>query len=388
ETVKPVGRRARSSSVNKKIASQQATPVVPVDNAPPDDPFNDTVDSDVEEDDSKEIPPKELECTHCTKTNSECQITPTASRCQPCASKKRGCSRTDRGKYFNVSWKKAEEARKQGLVLVRKDLAAPHGSVVPNTEEDVRTKEPVPIVASIEASAATSAPLHADHKRRKVLDTQVPVQLEPEATSASTSNPGRNAKERGPVLLLRVEIRLKLPAPKTALGGKSGANHASQTRLYSSPVVSLSTEKRLDAMEARLQKGMHSQTLINRAHEYVQPNLDLPRASMSSPELNGTIEELESNGEASKAQRAACGRCTRRSLTKMWISSPPAVVGTRVMGVLIDDPDAKSLTFEGYEGTIPGNLEGETALGDGSTILVDNTTESPILENGLTIADP
>jgi hypothetical protein len=57
-------------------------------------------------------------------------------------------------------------------------------------------------------------------------------------------------------------------------------------------------------------------------------------------------------------------------------------------GVLIDDPDAKSLTLEGYEGTIPDNLEGETALGDGSTILVDNTTESPILENGLTIAAP
>jgi cobalamin biosynthesis protein CobT len=54
------GKAARSSGVNKKIASQQATPVVSVDSAPPDDPFNDTVDSDVEEDDSKEIPPKEL----------------------------------------------------------------------------------------------------------------------------------------------------------------------------------------------------------------------------------------------------------------------------------------------------------------------------------------
>jgi hypothetical protein len=107
-------------------------------------------------------------------------------------------------------------------------------------------KEPAPIVASIEASAASgarsrppkralaSAPPRADHKRRKVLDTQVPVQLEPEATSASTSNPGRgreilsapefkqNAKS-GPSIVTPGRIAIKLPAPKTALGGKSGA---------------------------------------------------------------------------------------------------------------------------------------------------------------------
>lgn len=240
-------------------------------------------------------------------------------------------------------------------------------------------KEPAPIVASIEASAASgarsrppkralaSAPPRADHKRRKVLDTQVPVQLEPEATSASTSNPGRgreilsapefkqNAKS-GPSIVTPGRIAIKLPAPKTALGGKSGAQITRPDAIVLLSGRLTDTEKRLDAMETRLQKGMHSQTLINRAHEYVQPNLDLPRASMSSQSSMAPLKSSKAMA-TSKAQRAACGRCTRLSLTKMWVSSPPAVVGTRVMGYSSTTRTRKALRLRATKARYPTTLK-------------------------------
>jgi hypothetical protein len=62
-------------------------------------------------------------------------------------------------------------------------------------------------------------------------------------------------------------------------------------------------------MEARLQKGMHSQTLINCAHEYVHCAAELGLATRQHvvAELNGTIEELESrcNGLPAGAARVA-----------------------------------------------------------------------------------
>lgn len=163
---------SQKSSSSDATSSQQASvptvPIIPVHNGRrPDYGFDDTLDSDVEEDDTQEVPHQELllfihqmrsptlamkaqvtlfnkthrvvsfcysfvthidvekECDGCMNRNIECRVTESSQRCQLCTTKRRQCSRTEvlyqwmvRHK-FKLSWKKAEEVLKHGQFLAR-----------------------------------------------------------------------------------------------------------------------------------------------------------------------------------------------------------------------------------------------------------------------------
>ncbi|KAJ7134247.1 hypothetical protein C8R44DRAFT_848895 [Mycena epipterygia] len=240
---------SQSDNSTTKNTSQQATIASPVHNEPP--KHGSAVDSDIEEDDNREILPEELletmqllvkaphrrpelldfnktqivECTSCISRNIQCTTNLGNLRCDSCSSRKQLCSRGNVFSQwmirhrFNVSWKKAEEVLKLGHSLyssqkkLAKDIPVDEQANASNALSSVEVRSsprtPVPrvrkaptgITTAIDTPllsrprsrpqkrAAPSGPPRADRKRRKVLAPELELESKPEPEAES--EPGR-----------------------------------------------------------------------------------------------------------------------------------------------------------------------------------------------------
>ncbi|KAK7048039.1 hypothetical protein R3P38DRAFT_2867052 [Favolaschia claudopus] len=409
-----------SQKQSTKNGAKQPDVGIPVYSARPEPQFDDSADSDVEEDDTKQISDEELlvfiqqmrrshsreikpqvtlfnktqnvECDGCVGLNIRCQAT-TGAKCQQCSVKRKMCSRADvfykwmLRHRFNVSWKKAEELHTHGQSLVRtgKGIVPRSKGKVPKLEEsppkmparsepesvftlefptpsaveenqvkpsvtqavEVRTspRTPVPrvrkelngITTSIEppslgrgrkrAPGKTSSPVAP--KRRKVLELEAvgsEQQSEPdlekrgrEIMPAPQSVAVSSEKKKAPAT---PKPRISITMPKRSGGRKpAGPRRPDPRTLISARLAE--TEKRLDAMEARLQ----------------QAELGLAARQQVAAELDSAIGQLEGNGDVQKA--TSCLRALHASLLQHAADGVPnGPEGSSCIDADVELPDA------------------------------------------------
>ncbi|KAJ6480104.1 hypothetical protein DFH09DRAFT_1214655 [Mycena vulgaris] len=315
---------AKSSSSNAGASKQDSPTVKPIHNGQNGAILAEGYESDVEEDDTQEIPPAELaafvrqlgpypshivkakllefnkthsvECAGCIDRNLECRISRVGGvRCDACASRAKRCSRSDvfnrwmvRHK-FCLSWEKAGEILQRGQLLCLSTKNAPDASTTagelrtsPRTPIPRVRKAPTGVAVAIDAPAlvherprppkrtTVSGPPRADRKRRKV-----EVNLEPGPEPDSEA--GREILPAPP----------STREPKPALGRDRKRPASSASRLGTRGVLAArvtATEERLDAIEARLPMPLERAT---RQHVVA--------------ELDRALAELEGNGDVQGA---------------------------------------------------------------------------------------
>ncbi|KAJ7211801.1 hypothetical protein B0H12DRAFT_387032 [Mycena haematopus] len=300
---------------------------------------------------------------------------------------------------FKISQTKAEQVLKHGQLLMRSKNAV--ASKEPKLEEDevsalapstsARTshripvpcvrKEPTGITTSIEPPilgrppkrTVLSGPPRADRKRRKVLDPEfefdeLQSEEKPEFESASAFNPG-NGREILPAPQFGQElpdatgsVPVEKPAPTKSHEHTSTvrARRPDNRALISARLTQ--TEKRLDALEARLRKT----------------ELGLATRQHVVSELNGTIGELEGNSDVQSA--AGRLRALHASLLDEEADSVSAGgVWDPNDEVLIDDEQDGQEHGVAPDGVVEDLEGGATAPNGDTSILVENN-EPPILD--------
>ncbi|KAJ7164768.1 hypothetical protein C8R43DRAFT_988348 [Mycena crocata] len=300
--------------------------------------------SDIEEDDTKEIPENELillvrqlrsptqyairpqtirfnethniECGQCIGQNAECKIKFDNGRCQRCREQKQPCSRTEVFNQwvirhrFNLSWKKAETVLKHGQHLLRSSPQVARveaESPTPGPGVEVRTspRTPVPRVRLAPTGIADDPPSrsrsrpqkrhvlgppHADRKRRKLLtpepklEPQPELMLEPESPESSAGREILAAppSEREPSAREKKSKAVREKKKQvTARDERRAMPNAKPRALLSARVTA--TESRLDAIENQLR--MRSDQTRQRV----------------VAELDGVIGQLEGTGDVQGA---------------------------------------------------------------------------------------
>ncbi|KAJ7637506.1 hypothetical protein B0H17DRAFT_495540 [Mycena rosella] len=317
--------------------------------------------SDVQEDDNREIPPQELvtfvgqlrsfsltpagklqvlefnktnpvECTRCIKQNRECRHSISTLRCDSCSSTRQGCSRTGAFQIwmvlrtFKLSWDKAEEVLERGQALLRSSEAVRTSArtSVPRARKPpavvVDTPAPVREPSRPPKRPELSGPPRADRDRKRRVVSAPDVKPEPSK---------RRKVEPAP------ELGREILPPRPSSGpeakqvvGRDTDHTAFNTRLEAPASLFArvtATEKRLAAIEARLEMPMEPLGLERTTRQHILA------------ELGRTISELEVNGDVQGATRRL--RALQASLLEN-VDITPSEEGPSE-GVLLDGEHAE-----------------------------------------------
>ncbi|KAF7365515.1 hypothetical protein MVEN_00424600 [Mycena venus] len=437
-------KKLSTSGANLKVPSLQAAPAV---SARANYHFDAPEDSDVEEDDSKDVSSQELrelmnqlrtptsnemrpriiqfnkthhvECNLCTDLNAECRITATSTLCQLCATKKRRCFRTDvfyqwtiRHK-FNLSWTKAEEVLQEGLLLMRtkKEPVSRGKDFVPKAEANESANVPV---ASTSMEVRTSPRTPVPRVRKEPASIVAPIKTPTLGRARSrapkralVSAPPRPDHKRRKVVAFETP-ELKAEPEPTSIPERG-------REILSAPQFE---RKR---MSERLNKPLViTLPALNKSSEPETAVQEPPSSGSPDPHLSARVTETEKRLEAVEAQlrMAELGFVTRRRVVAELDGVIGALEGNSDVHVatdrlralhsslleeeedlfpanrswdpsqelLLDDEPDKQLNS--FEPEVHDSKDDENAIVNGDPILVDDDkVEPPIGEDSLTAVD-
>ncbi|KAJ6584596.1 hypothetical protein B0H19DRAFT_390341 [Mycena capillaripes] len=441
-------KKSSSSGAPIKDSTQQALiPAVPVHSARLDYHFDDAPDSDVEEDDSKEIPEEDLrslmrdsstkstqmrmhitdfnkshrvECDRCMSRNQECRVVTASLRCEFCAKRKRPCERSDvfcqwmiRHK-FQLSWKKAEEVLRDGKRLSRsaKKVVFVPSKAEEQEEDELEEEEQANApVASTSAGVRTSPRTPVPRVRKE--PSSLSVTVDPSRARARSrprkralSGPPRADHKRRKVVASETPELDMRPEPKSA-PPNPGREIMPAPQFKPKPRVS--TEQPKQPLERLRNPTITIPPLRDTAHAFLSDRVaatekrldaleglfrmaEFGRAARQRviAELDGTLGELEGNGDV----QGAAGRL--RALHTSLVDEEENLISVGgswdpSVGVLLDDEqDAEldSVEPEDYiveDDAVNDSDDAEPLVNGSSPTAVDDNM--PIPENGLTTAD-
>ncbi|KAJ7465231.1 hypothetical protein FB451DRAFT_432467 [Mycena latifolia] len=390
-------KKSRSSgSAAKSSADTTKDATTPIGHGRPEQHGDKASESDIEEDDGREINSEELgafmrqlrflsiaekakllefnrthpvECTTCLKQNVECRLSRTSPRCEGCFTRHRSCSRTIvfqqwmiRHK-FNLSWEKADEVLKSAPDIA----SSAEVRTSPRTPVPRVRKPPAGISVPIDAPAlvrersrplkrlVVSVPPRADRKRRKIA---LEIKPDPKPEQGRVILPAPSSPETRKQVLERKETK------RTSSGTQAGSRAVLDARVTA-------TEERLDAIEARLQ----------------MPRLGHATRQSVVRELGRAIADLEGDGNVQSAIQRM------RALHTSLLEDEDVIIPDPSEGLLDGEQNQQlpAVEQEDYfvDDAVVNDLNGgETILADSDTVLGDDTEAAflAVAENGASSA--